>query len=309
MKKLIYILLTIVLFGSCEKYIDIEIPDEGRKVTVNCFINDSDKPILMLTRSKFILDNSYDFTMIDSAKAYLYQNGVQVAEFFQQDTSNIPEPWDIGAYVADYTCQPGKQYTIKVIKDGETLTSNTQIPNKVSVQSIDTLSVQDQSGNRYLRVKITINDPSTQENFYQFAFRTISLGYENIIYFAVDQSDLGLTGPSYQSYMITNDKLFNGQTKTFIFDLDAGNFYDIVTPLSVVVNGVSKDMFLYYQQLQKYQNAQNSFLAEPVMMFTNIDNGLGIFAGYSSNITTIDVPSLIDDIIIEGKNKTHDHKK
>ncbi len=307
MKKLTYILLAIVLFGSCEKYIDIEIPDEGRKITVNCFINDSDKPILMLTRSKFILDNGYEFSLIDSAKAYLYQNGVQVAEFFQQDTSNIPEPWDIGAYVADYTCQPGKQYTIKVIKDGETITSSTQIPNSVTIQSIDTMTILNQDGYKNLRIKITINDPANIENYYQFSFRTISFGYEQILSFPVNQSDFGVTGTSYQSYLITNDKLFNGQSKTFIFDLDAGNFYDIVTPLSIVVNGVSKDMFLYYQQLQKYQNAQNSFLAEPVMMYTNIENGLGIFAGYSSHITNMDVPRLSDDIIIEGKKSTHDH--
>jgi hypothetical protein len=307
MKKIIYILLAIVLFGSCEKYIDIEIPDEGRKITVNCFINDSDKPILMLTRSKFILDSGNEFSMIDSAKAYLYLNGVQVAEFFQQDTSSIPEPWDIGAYVADYTCQPGKQYTIKVIKDGETITSSTQIPNSVTIQSIDTMTILNQDGYKNLRIKITINDPANIENYYQFSFRTISFGYEQILSFPVNQSDFGVTVTSYQSYLITNDKLFNGQSKTFIFDLDAGNFYDLVTPLSIVVNGVSKDMFLYYQQLQKYQNAQNSFLAEPVMMYTNIENGLGIFAGYSSHITNIDVPRLTDDIIIEGKKSTHDH--
>lgn len=309
MKKIIYILFIILLFGSCEKYIDIAIPDEGRKMAVNCFLNDTDKPILMLTRSKFILDSGNEFSMIDSAKAYLYQDGIQVAEFFQQDTSNIPEPWDIGAYVADYICQSGKQYTIKVMKNGETITASTQIPHSVTVQSIDTMTIVNQDGYKYLRVKITINDPANIENFYQFSFRTISFGYEQILSFPVNQSDFGLTGTTYQSYLLSNDKLFNGQSKTFIFDLDGGSFYDIVTPLSVVVNGVSKDMFLYYQQLQKYQNAQNAFLAEPVMMYTNIENGLGIFAGYSSHITTIDVPRINDDIIIEGKNSNHDYKK
>jgi hypothetical protein len=64
MKKIIYILFIILLFGSCEKYIDIAIPDEGRKMAVNCFLNDTDKPILMLTRSKFILDSGNEFSMI-----------------------------------------------------------------------------------------------------------------------------------------------------------------------------------------------------------------------------------------------------
>lgn len=291
MKKIFYFLLIPVFFLSCEKYIDIEIPNDGRKITVNSFINDSQNPIVYLNQSRFILDGNYTFDPINDATITLIKGDVEVAAFHK-----IAD----GKYTTNYVCEKGFQYTLKVKKGDEEVSSTTKIPPTAHYQFLDTTSVITSSidySTSYLRFKIKIDDPAAEENYYMVTF----VGQDYPISFYSKEAVIENENDGFMNYALISDQLMNGQSRTLLFDLEYYNFTQEVNRVEIYVNAVSKDMYLYYLQLGKYQAAQYNFMAEPVMVYSNVTNGLGIFGGYSIAKTTIDIPQLTTIIGIEGK--------
>ena len=60
-------------------------------------------------------------------------------------------------------------------------------------------------------------------------------------------------------------------------DLDLTAFFKI-TLLSV-----TRDEYLYQKSLITYSNSSNSLFAEPTLLHTNMDNGLGVFSMMSAD--------------------------
>jgi hypothetical protein len=294
MKKIIFAVLAALSFLSCETFIDMEIPNEGRKITINSMINDQENPVVYLHRSRFILDATYEFEPIIQATVTLSKEGAVVATLHETE---------LGVYTtSDYIPEKGYQYTIEVIKGGETATAQTFIPNIIGCQFIDTVRItkinMDQHS-EFLRFNLRVNDPGDQENYYMVTFFHQLYDYPMSFYNAQQIVENG--NDSYLNYAVFSDKLINGMSKTLSFDIDINNFIEEVNPMRIQFNSISKDMYLYYLRLSTYWNARNSFLAEPVMMYTNINNGLGIFAGYSNYSINFVVPKLAEGWIWEGE--------
>jgi len=96
----------------------------------------------------------------------------------------------------------------------------------------------------------------------------------------------------YNSYGIFSDILFKGQSQILSFDLDLYGFSSVENKVKIVLFSLSKDMYHYLLTYQAQQNAGNSPFAEPVMVYSNVDNGYGIFGGYSMSSETIIIPQL-----------------
>lgn len=291
MKKIIYFLIIPIFFLSCEKYIDIEIPNEGRKITVNAFINDTQNPMVYLNQSRFILDGNYTFDPINDATITLLKGEVEVATFNRIDE---------GKYSTNYICEKGFQYSLKVTQGNEEVSSTTNIPQNSQYQFLDTTSVITSSidySTSYLRFKIKINDPAAEENYYMVTF----VGQDYPISFYSKEAVIENENDGFMNYALISDQLMNGQSRTLLFDLEYYNFTQEVNRVEMYVNAISKEMYLYYLQLGKYQESQYNFMAEPVMVYSNVTNGLGIFGGYSIAKTTIDIPQLSTIIGFEGK--------
>lgn len=112
------------------------------------------------------------------------------------------------------------------------------------------------------------------------------------------------------STLFFSDKLFNGQNYTFTFDCSISltergytdengvlhiEYYPDGQKLMVQVRSISKEYYqfrrswtqhLFNQKMQELRDiseiVQYMFATEPVRMYSNINNGLGIFAGYSA---------------------------
>ena len=89
--------------------------------------------------------------------------------------------------------------------------------------------------------------------------------------------------------VIFNDEVINGKEYTIWFK---GNsyYYDNNESRSVyyiIFKTVSKEFYRYYISLAKHMNAQGEIFMEPVQVYTNIENGFGIFAGYSADADSV----------------------
>jgi hypothetical protein len=102
-----------------------------------------------------------------------------------------------------------------------------------------------------------------------------------------DDADDFLFMDAGNDYNLFTDDLINGQTHELSFytynyttyndELAKGEFYKNTTQLMTL----SKEAFLYIKSSYEHRWYDEEFLTEPVQVYTNINNGLGIFAGYS----------------------------
>lgn len=287
MRRLIYIISSALLFFSCEKYIDMEIPDRGRKLVANCFYSDTGTVAVYLTQSRFILDNS-EFINISGATVIFYENGIA------EDTLTETEP---GKYLMyDFIPSTGKNQSVKIIKGNDIITAQSYIPEKVPIEFIDTIRIKTES-NEFLRFRFRVNDPSDIDNYYMIGFEMEKSGEDPynqpyLIYFSTEE-------PFVESYNdnfgLISDILFRGQSQVMSFDIELYNFYNDPNKMYIHFFSISKDRFLYLATLQAQIEAGDSPFSEPVMIYNNIENGFGIFAGFSIYRDSVTIPKLSDN--------------
>ena len=132
-KKLYIIVALIIILIACEKTVYIDIPDKGRKITVNSLFNPDSLLKVYVSKSCYILD--YDIQAIENATVEIYENGNLI------DTLNY---LNNGLYKSA-TKKPssGDRYKIKVTVPGMgTAETESYIPPETNIISIDTTTVR-----------------------------------------------------------------------------------------------------------------------------------------------------------------------
>ena len=135
-------------------------------------------------------------------------------------------------------------------------------------------------------LKISFQDDIEQENYYDIPIKN---GQTQGIYEPVLLADADLS--YFPSSFYFSDNLINGILYELKIPYPPMETLDFRT--------VSKNYYLFRKYWTKhYSNQQNDnnvssvndwdifpllFMGEPIEMFTNIENGYGIFAGYSHN--------------------------
>ena len=81
-------------------------------------------------------------------------------------------------------------------------------------------------------------------------------------------------------YGIFTDELIAGMEydltlKFYEQDIDTG-FHEFYL-YNIELHSISKEMYLYLRSLTAYQQTEGDFISEPVIVYSNIYNGLGIF--------------------------------
>lgn len=166
-----------------------------------------------------------------------------------------------------------------------------------------------------LTVATTFNDPAEVENYYLLTFSTYMPVYSyppplyepiyvgeqlrSLDYYSDNLSwinhywDIGIVG-----YVIS-DELFSGKSYTLSVKIDSWQFYgdnwhydeygnyvsdgSNLPQSAIYVNllSISEGFYNYVISSNKYDEASYNPLAEPVNVYSNIENGFGLFTGYS----------------------------
>jgi hypothetical protein len=77
------------------------------------------------------------------------------------------------------------------------------------------------------------------------------------------------------------DDAFDGQKQRITIDLDyVGNN-------GILLISATEEHFLYHLSYKAYQDSNGDPFAQPVQIYSNVENGLGIFAGHNKTFTEI----------------------
>ncbi len=286
-------LISIILF-SCEKTVNIKIPDSGRKLVVNSFFAEDSILKVNLSKSKYILDGESEFESVKNAKIILYKNNIKIEELI--DSLN-------GFYYGNYILKAGSKYKLEVsAKDFPTSKAESDLPLRTKIIELSGYQSMDEYGWPETAFNLTFKDDAETEHYYfisvterRYTKYNLSEGKDTVI---IDDYELNVYSTDPNTFsddwylnkgVVLKDDLFNGKEYKLFFKAYR-DFYDSNESTSVYYvkfSTISKEYYLYYISYAKHVNAQDEFFMEPVQVYTNIENGFGIFAGYSTDVDSV----------------------
>ncbi|QDK77350.1 DUF4249 domain-containing protein [Spirosoma sp. KCTC 42546] len=191
----------------------------------------------------------------------------------------------------------GRTYKLTVVTaTGQRATSTCTIPQAVDPTSIKFDSLTETQNRRQTEryfVTVRWKDPAGQTNSYQVAgifryttaanvreerYNSLSFDDENRGLFP----DAGVDGTQMESgraFLTANSSTGNLQT----------SFYSQYNTATVTVNLLSVDQsyYRYQEAIIRQRRSRNNPFAEPVLIPSNIEGGLGCFAGYNNATLTM----------------------
>lgn len=302
MKKDFLFIVIIIGTTACTTIVDFDIPLNQPKMVVNSLFSPDSVWQLQITRSKNILDvasGSFFPPVGDAVVTILDQNGQLVETITGYSGKNFGY-----SYKGKTKPLPTQSYSIQVaVKNELLLQAVNKVPTHVPITTVVIDSSQFIASGEPIEIKISFKDPGDERNFYtlQFienAFHLVGTVVNNVIkydtirytqevYFEVVTQSL--TDEVNGLEKIINDKLFNGKEYTFHLRLHSRYYggQQFQRHPRIILLSISEEYYKYLttKNLQDYTNGDP--FAQPVQVFTNVENGLGIFAGYSSSVVEL----------------------
>lgn len=302
MKKDFLLLVIIIGATACTTIVDFDIPLNQPKVVVNSLFSPDSVWQLQITRSKNILDvapGSFFQPVGDAVVTILDQNGQLVETITGYSGKNFGY-----SYKGKTKPLPTQSYSIQVaVKNELLLQAVNKVPTHVPITSVVIDSSRFIAEGEAIEMKISFKDPGDEKNFYTVkfiedafyvvgsivnnVFKGDTIRYTQEVYFEVVTQSL--TDEVNGLEKIMNDKLFNGKEYTFHLRLHNRYYGGLHIPRHsrVILLSISEEYYKYLttKTLQEYTSGDP--FAQPVQVFTNVENGLGIFAGYSTSVVEL----------------------
>lgn len=302
-----------LLFYSCEKTIDISVPDAPSQIVVDGSIETDSPPIVVLTNTTPYFaetgGNELYENFVHDATVSITVDGV-VYPLTEVCSDQIPDsllnlfmeltgiviPPDADLNVCLYTDlsfslrgENGKTYLLDIEADGNILSAKTNIPNPVALDSV-WFQIEGNLDSLGLAWAI-ISDPDTIGNAYRWSARRINHYPDGTVKDPVFI-------PPFNS--VTDDQFFNGLTFEFSNTRgmlpysskpDDNNDEAFLFKIgdTIAVKGMSTNIptFLFLRSYYSDLANQGSPFASPASLKTNVTGGLGIWAGYGVYRDTI----------------------
>ncbi|MCD4694814.1 MAG: DUF4249 domain-containing protein [Bacteroidales bacterium] len=297
-------IIAILISSSCTKILDDELPEKDPKLVINGVI--SPDSILKINVSKtfhiFENESSNNPPFVYGATTKFYQDGQFLFNLEENENGYYTKP---GFYPS-----LNRSYKIKVEKPGfDAIYSETTIPTPVNILSFDTLIEIENYEDFYdldILLLLKYQDPLGVENFYRLdCFQSyIDANGQEVKYkqyITVDDNDEYLFDKS-NDYLLWSDLLSDGKEVSIKFRIYM-NFYGVqmigengsynygdstVITYSILLNSISEDFYKYDKTRSLFfeSGGSDNPFAEPVLIYSNIINGYGVFGGYSSDIVS-----------------------
>lgn len=291
LKYFVYILFLISLTSCDEDRFSstkvIEFPEHVSKLAVTSHLSAPVSedfvyqrvPTAFVGNSLGIVEDK-EYSIFPDASVKLYKDDDLLFDFtYEPDNNMFMGPDDIE--ITEGT------YRMDISADGYESLSTTQVmPSKANIQEV-TYEFEkvpfDFDENLYDLLKVTIDDPADEENFYAFElYYTVKSSFngDTITTGAYSFTDDPVAEYGYNVGEIIPDISFNGNTydlrllQQSEWTVSQG---DELIAANVVIYTLSKDYYFYETTRSLNSDAQGNPFAEPVLVHSNFENGFGVF--------------------------------
>ena len=312
----IFLLVSICLgLYSCVEEVEISIPGISSQIALNGLLHPDSSITISLTKTTAIKDTTKQFGVIDNALVIVFENGVLLDTLVHQAA---------GVYRLETYPLPNRKYTVNAQIPGyPTISASDTVPLKPTVDACYARFTSSLNDN-YVDVVTTIEGVQSNYNQYWLAltiqdyFRIQDAGlaydssqtYEEKIPYLLSNTPLGdnfnaTLDYSFQRYGYRDYLRIKPFESTLPIDIMVGftdDFYRYKRMpqltsdqrLEVHIIAASQEFDRYFKSsILSYLNNDAAegpnLFSEQVKVYSNIENGIGIFAAY--NTATVDVSS------------------
>ncbi len=303
MQRLLSILLFLSLCTSCEKEVQLGVADEFSQLVVISHIN-PDTTFSVFISATNPSTNPINPLVVTNASVLIFEEEVLLDSLFFSSESN---------FYKSVRGKPkaGKSYTIDVgIGNNPNRTIGvSRIPEPNPVLSAWISNVEKRSVDNIGReieytftLEILLNNSAGVNPFTHLEF------FRNIVLLDIQGNDTSLVDigqpqqlnilntPNALPYLIHFDYgvLISGKNNTspelkYTFQVQTrlDSRTEALPQIFLNARSISEDYYLYHTTLTRQIRDQDTLFNNPVIVYDNIDNGIGIFAGYSNAVDTI----------------------
>jgi hypothetical protein len=307
------------LLTACQ-HENLDIPDTGRKIVINGLITTDNLLNVRIGQSAYYNKNTDVWqTDLDNAKVFFYQNNSFIDSL--HFVSNLRYNDLMFYYPSNYWSGkafplPDKEYKIVVKVPGlPDATASTLVPKLVGIDRLDTSRIfhvpnpyYPDLSNVTIICNINFTDPGDEKNYYLIKVSKVSrYWYTEASNIMIDTQDPiveermanvnGIFGIAF------SDKLINGRKSSLQFSIDANAigmpFLDDRPRIDGIpypdhkkvvyfwLCSITEEYYRYIQTLNLYKKNYGNPLTEPVMIYSNIIGGYGIFTAAAVSIDSL----------------------
>jgi hypothetical protein len=286
----LFLVIFITVLFSCRKLVQSDFPDFKQVPTVNSFLKaDSLIKIHISLASK--LDTN-ELKGLDNAQVQLY-----VDDVFKELLTSTGN----GIYTSTTIVEPLIKYECRVDIPGyETVICSNSIPKPSHLRDIIHISVagKDQEGMTYPAVKFTFSNNPSEKQYYEARIRLFGRETGAMLINIVDPVLLneGLPLSVFSNELII-DTAYTMTINYFTGSASSTNGGPMTTtlyPFILEVRSVSYDYYQFARQKYLYDTGRFPEFGlssnQAFQLYSNVKNGYGIFAGYSTVISDTITP-------------------
>ncbi len=294
MKNILFFFLTLSTLAlvSCEDFfsqtVEIDPPPYTKQLSFHLNLTDRDTSVrLVLTRNFGILETvpNYEDYFVKGGSAEIYKDGqkwvtlapLSIDSVFVLE-GKLPEP-----------LKSGSTYEIRAEHPDYPKVNAIQVmPSDFVVDSarIKRNTSSGQFGDKFDQIEVFLQDQPAVRNYYEVAMTALSyltsydpisgtfdtIGVYEYAVYPEDFSDPNVAFGVKGSGLIS-DQFFDGQSYKF-----QARVYSGYGEYTVRVRNVTEDYYRWSRSYQAKYDAEDNPLVEPVSVFNNLENGLGIFS-------------------------------
>lgn len=281
--------------ATCERTVDLDIDQPPPRLVVNSSFTLGELVRVAVAKSQSILDNSLPEYLAD-ARVTLYK-GDKLIEELVLFVDPAPR---IAPYYTTQFFKPeaATTYTIRVEALGfSPVEAHSFIPEPVSFSTLQVSNLQEEPGaetfSRSYTYQIDLNfdDPKEEDNFYHLNI------FQEILSVTISGQDTSIDGRRLQRIKLVQDNpkiiqdamiggllLKNNPSEEgyrFQVSVEIVPEFEALGQIFAELRTVSEEYYLYYSTFSRQQNQSDGPFNDPIVIFNNVENGHGYFAGYN----------------------------
>lgn len=307
--RILALLFLAIAILACEREIEIDVPTSATEIVVEGTIETGQPPVVLISKTRGFFE---PLTAEDVAASYIDNADVRVngIPLNRICTDSLPpgfqtivaelmgiEPEDLDdvrvcAYIGLDPALIGTEnttYKLEVEAEGRELSAVTRIPSIVEPDSVWFRLWANSV--RYGYVFCDLTDPDTLNNAYRIFTKRIGPNTNN------NPEDQLFYAPLGSTFI---DEFFNGETIELGFTRgqapnssrpsdqgDEAGYFETGDRFVFKFCAITKSSYEFYLTFESQQGANGSPFASPSNVISNVNGGLGIWAGYASSYDTI----------------------
>ncbi|NLX73594.1 MAG: DUF4249 domain-containing protein [Bacteroidales bacterium] len=272
----------IILF-SCTKIIPAINDEEPHQYVLNSLFT-PDRPIEVFISQTIPILEKQIYAQDDEWDIKLYEDSILLP---------LNPAFTDSSYMIDYSVIPGSQYRIEALnmKNGHLLTAEDVVPQIVELRELANVYplYTDRHETIFGQLTFKFLDDGGDPNFYEIVVgRVRSNRFKAVHTYKVTHPVITFDSEkdAYPLTLLFTNDVFRGDELAMDIIIEGAGG-------AIILRKVSYNYFMYKRHLYAHLDNQNrdkdlSEVTDPVMLYSNVENGMGIFASFCKDMKWVD---------------------